>query len=468
MPLVVGVDSSTQACKVVVRDYETGTLVRSGRAPHPYGTEADPRSWWEALTAAIEMAGGLADVQAISIAAQQHGMVCLDHAGNVIRPAILWNDMRSSEAASELISELGAGKTGRLKWAQAVGTVPVASLTVTKLRWLARNEPANAGAVEAVCLPHDWLTWNLKNTAGDLSTLTTDRGDASGTGYWSPAENRYRLDLLEMAFGRQTILPGVLSPKEPAGHTENGIVLAPGTGDNAGAALGIGMGVGDVAVSVGTSGVIMAVSDMATTDSSGAVAGFADATGHFLPLACTVNAARIVDAACKLLNVDHTGLYDLAMSAPPGAEGLTLIPYFEGERTPDRPFATGTLYGLKLSNSRSECLARAFIEGMLCGLADGMDALVTQGIPVERLIMLGGASRSEAVCLMASQIFGRAVQVTSDGEHVADGAARQAAWVLSGKDEPPPWDVYRYITYEEKPVPAIRERYAELRDLATS
>jgi xylulokinase len=416
----------------------------------------------------MQMAGGFDDVQAISIAAQQHGMVCLDGKGNLVRPALLWNDLRSSSDAHELISELGSGKTGKSRWVQEVGTLPVASLTITKLRWLARHEPHHANKVEAVCLPHDWLTWKLKSVEGDLDALTTDRSDASGTGYWSPIENCYKPGLLEMAFGRQIMLPKVLSPYELAGVTANNICIAPGAGDNAGAALGIGMGVGDVAISIGTSGVIMAVSARPAMDISGAVAGFADATGHFLPLVCTVNAARITDAACKLLGVDHAKLYELAMAAPPGAEGLTLIPYFEGERTPDRPSATGTLYGMKLSNTRPDCLARAFVEGMLCSLADGIDAIMAQGIPIQRLIMLGGASRSEAVCRIASQIFGFPVETTDEGEHVADGAAWQAARVLSGGDEPPIWDLYKYISYQEKPLPAIKAQYAEVRDLASN
>src|SRR6478752_10779547 len=137
MALVAGVDSSTQSCKVVVRDAETGALARSGSAPHPDGTEVDPRAWETALTAAIEQAGGLDDVEALAVGAQQHGMVCLDEGGEVVRPALLWNDTRSADAAHALIDELG----GRQAWADAVGSVPVASFTVTKLRWLADAEP---------------------------------------------------------------------------------------------------------------------------------------------------------------------------------------------------------------------------------------------------------------------------------------------------------------------------------------
>ena len=157
MPLVAGVDSSTQSCKVVVCDAETGALVRSGHAPHPEGTEVHPDAWWDALQQAIEAAGGLDDVDAVAVGGQQHGMVCLDAAGDVVRPALLWNDTRSAQAALDLIDELG----GPQAWVDAVGLVPVASFTVTKLRWLRDHEPDNAARTAAVCLPHDWLTWRL-------------------------------------------------------------------------------------------------------------------------------------------------------------------------------------------------------------------------------------------------------------------------------------------------------------------
>ncbi|MDX5457455.1 xylulokinase [Micromonospora tulbaghiae] len=473
MPLVAGVDSSTQSCKVVVRDAETGALVRQGRAPHPPGTEVDPHAWWEALRAAVAEAGGLADVAAVSVGGQQHGMVCLDASGEVVRPALLWNDTRSADAARELVEEAGGGETGRRFWAEATGAVPVASFTATKLRWLARHEPDNAGRVAAVCLPHDWLTWRLAGAPG-LDALRTDRGDASGTGYWSPRTGEYRLDLLERAFGRRPKVPVVLGPAEAAGHLDPAVfgdgaaagpvLLGPGTGDNAAAALGAGAGPGDVVVSIGTSGTVFAVADTPAADPSGAVAGFADATGRFLPLVCTLNAARVLDAAATLLGVDLDRLGELALSAPPGADGLVLVPYLEGERTPDRPHATGTLHGLTLGTSTPAHLARATVEGMLCGLADGLDALIAQGARADRIILVGGGARSAAVRRIAPQVFGRPVVVPPPGEYVADGAARQAAWVALGGDTPPAWSVGDTEEYGDEAVPAIRERYARARE----
>jgi xylulokinase len=455
MTLVAGIDSSTQSCKVVVRDAETGKVVRQGRASHPDGTEVHPDAWWTALQSAAEEAGGLDDVAAVSVAGQQHGMVVLDENGEVVRPALLWNDTRSAGAAADLITELG----GAEKWVDAVGIVPVASFTLTKLRWLARNEPANAARVAAVCLPHDWLTWKLSGST-DLADIRTDRSDASGTLYWSAATNQYRPDLLELGFGRIIRTPEVLGPTGIAGHLPSGAPLGPGAGDNAAAALGTGALPGDVIVSIGTSGTVFVSSDVAPKDPSGTVAGFADTTGRFLPIVVTLNAARVLDAAAKLLSVDHDELSRLALSAPAGADGLVLVPYLEGERTPNRPDATGAIHGLTLKTSDPAHLARAAVEGMLCALAAGLDALVAHGAQANRIVLVGGGARSEAVRRIAPALFGKPVLVPPPGEYVADGAARQAAWVTLGGETAPTWSAETPETYEDDPVPLIREQYA--------
>lgn len=476
MPLVAGVDTSTQSCKVVVRDADTGALVRSGSASHPDGTEVDPRAWWAAFEQARAAAGGLDDVAALSVGGQQHGMVALDGEGEVVRPALLWNDTRSAQAALDLIDELGDGTegSGERAWADAVGIVPVASFTITKLRWLAEKEPANADRVAAVALPHDWLTWRIAgdgptsegHSADGLSRLVTDRSDASGTGYFDGVTDSYRFDLLERAFGRRVGLPAVVGPSEQARSGPGGLVIGPGAGDNAAAALGLGAQPGDVMVSIGTSGVVTAVSQTPTRDASGLVAGFSDATGRFLPLLATLNGSRTFDAVASLLGVDHEGFADLALSAPPGAEGLVLVPYLEGERTPNLPDATGSLHGVRLGNATPANLARAAVEGVLCSLAFALDALVAQGVAVERVILIGGAARSEAVRRIAPSVLGMPVQVPEPGEYVADGAARQAAWVLSGEAEPPAWRLGAVETYEvDAPSPGLRERYAEASQL---
>jgi xylulokinase len=429
--LVAGVDSSTQSCKVVVCDADTGEAMWAASAPHPDATEVDPQHWWEAYLTAT--AGLPAGVNAIAVGGQQHGMVLLDRSGAVVRPALLWNDTRSARDAADLVAEFGA-----VEWARAVGSVPVASFTVTKLRWVARNEPDYARRADTVVLPHDWLTARLLGR-WDPRTTTTDRGDASGTGYWSPLDGDYRLDLLIAAFGRELSVPRVLGPSEAAGHTPDGVLVAPGTGDNMAAALGLSLTAGDVVVSVGTSGVVCAVHTQPTADASGMVAGFCDATGRYLPLVCTLNGARVLTSTAQLLGTTVQALDDLALSATPGAQGLTLLPYLDGERTPNLPTAHGVLCGLRRTNMAPGNLARAAVEGLLCGLADGIDALRLVGVNPRRVVLIGGGSRSGAVSALAADIFGLPVVQPAPGEYVARGAARQAAWALSGGAVPPAW-----------------------------
>jgi xylulokinase len=432
MALVMGVDSSTQSCKVVIVDTDRGAIVREGRASHPDGTSVDPEAWWTALQQAIAAAGGMDDVAAWAIGGQQHGMVALDASGAVVRDALLWNDTRSAGAASDLIGEFGAADLVR-----RTGLVPVASFTITKLRWLRDHEPHHAERVAAVALPHDWLTWRLRGYGPrpqgaenpDLGELVTDRSDASGTGYWNPDDDSYDRELLIAALGHDVILPRVLGPRESVTDAD-GRLVGPGAGDNAGAGLGVGARVGDVVVSIGTSGTVFAISDKPVRDESGTVAGFADADGHFLPIVVTLNAARVLDAIARLLGVDHAELSRLALDAVPGAEGLTLLPYFEGERTPNLPDATASLTGMTLASTTRENLARAAVEGMLRGLGAGLEALRELGVPIERALLIGGGAQSEAVRKIAPDVFGVPVEVPAPGEYVALGAARQAASLL--------------------------------------
>jgi xylulokinase len=479
--LVAGVDSSTQSCKVVVVDAGTGAIVRTGKAVHPPGSEVPPAAWWAALGEAITAAGGLDDVAAVSVGGQQHGMVALDSDGEVVRDALLWNDTRSAGAARDLISEVGAAE-----YAAKTGLVPVASFTATKLRWLRDAEPENAARVAAVALPHDWLTWRLRGygpvsdspLGPDLSELTTDRSDASGTGYWSPFTEGYDEDLLVRALGHSAVLPRVLGPGEAAGPAASivtgpaggiisgprdstgagGIIVGPGAGDNAGAALGLGARAGDVVVSIGTSGTVFAVTPEPSQDPTGAVAGFADASGLYLPLVATLNAARVLDSIAKLLDVDHAGLAELALKSSPGAGGVVLVPYFEGERTPNLPDAKASLHGLTLASTTRPNLARAAVEGLICGLAAGLDAVVKVGVVPERILLIGGAALNPAVQLAASQIFGVPVVVPQPAEYVALGAAVQAAWALTG--ERPNWTVSVSDERPSDPHPVIREQYA--------
>jgi xylulokinase len=436
MSRVAGVDSSTQSTKVEVRDASTGDLLSSGRAPHtpvtPPVAEQDPGMWWSAFETAWECAGD-PEVAAISVAAQQHGCVAVDDDGEVIRPAKLWNDTTTAPDAGWLMSQLPAGAAG---WAQACGSVPVAAFTIAKLSWLHRSEPEHWRRMARVCLPHDWMTWQLSGR------FVTDRGDASGTGYWSPSEERYRHDLLAIVDSDRDwsgALPEVLGAVDAAG-TWRDAVVGPGTGDNMAAALGLGLEPGDVAVSIGTSGTVFAVSDLPTADPSGAVAGFADANGRFLPLVCTSNATRVTDAVARLLGRSAAELDALALDADPGAGGLVLLPYLDGERTPSRPDATGVLAGFR-SDVDAADVARAAHEGVVCSLLDALDALrLHTRVDDGHLWLVGGGARSGAYRQILADLSGRPVLAITDIEAVAAGACVQAAAVVGGRD---PSDVAR-------------------------
>jgi xylulokinase len=457
--LVAGIDSSTQSCKVLVCDAATGQVVREGRAGHPDGTEVHPAAWESAAREAIASAGGLDDVAAVAVGAQQHGMVCLDETGQVVRPALLWHDLRSADAAHALVEELG----GVRAWAEAVGVMPLAAVTVAKLRWLADNEPEHADRTAAVCLPHDWLMWRLRGGAdiADIATLTTDRSDASGTGYFDAVSNNYRFDLVELAMhGRRPQLPTVLGPSDQTVGV--GWTFGAGLGDNAAAALGLGAEEGDVIVSIGTSGVVTAIAADPVVDEEGFVADFADGTGRYLPLVCTLNSARVLDAAAAMLQVDNDELSRLALSAPPGSEGLVMVPYMEGERTPNLPNATGALHGLRVSNSTPANLARAAVEGLLCVLAACLAHLTSHGFSAHRILLVGGGARSRAVREIAPTVFGLPFLAPTPGEYVALGAARQAAWALSGSPRPPAWTPPPTDEYTADPVPAVLERYQQV------
>ncbi len=438
--IVLGIDSSTQSVKVQAHDLETGRLLGTGRSPHPATnpprSEQDPDAWWSALEHATSQATADLDrsaVVAMAVGGQQHGMVVTDSVDRPLYPGKLWNDTESAPQADSLVERLGA-----TAWADAVGSVPVAAFTISKLAWLAETHPAIFDSFSRVSLPHDWLTTKL------TGQHVTDRGDASGTGYWSPADGRYRTDLLSLIGDRNwdEALPTVLGPFETVGTLTasaaealglpRGVIVGPGTGDNMAAALGLGLVPGDVVISLGTSGTVYAVSATPTSDSTGCVAGFADATGHFLPLVCTLNAMKVSDTFARILGLGVEEFSQLALTAAPGANGLVLVPYLDGERTPNRPNATGSLAGIRNSVSRED-LARATIEGVVCGLLDGLDALTGCGVPSNgRLFLIGGGSRSAAYRQVVADLTQRDVLVPDADEHVATGAALQAAAIAHG------------------------------------
>ncbi|MFF2566758.1 FGGY family carbohydrate kinase [Streptomyces sp. NPDC058084] len=470
MGIVAGLDSSSDSTRIVVCDADTGAVLRQGHAPHPIepkSTDVDPQAWLLSLGEAAT--GGLLEgVQAIGVSAQGHALVPLDAQGGLVRPALVGNDKRAQVAAADLVEALG----GRQAWAEAVGTVPAAGLPVAKLRWLARTEPEHAQRVAMILQPHDWLVWQL---LGRPARRTTDRGAASGTGYWSAHNGSYRPDLVDLALGHQAVLPEVLGPAEAAGTTPEGLLISAGTGETMAAALGLGLGVGDAVVSLGASGSVMAVHHEALADPAGMITAFADAAGMHLPVVHTANAVRALRGTAEMLGVESLEeLSALALKSTPGSSGLVLLPYLEGERTPHLPHTAGTLSGLRRESMRPEHLARASFEGMLCSLADAMEVLRRRGVEVRRVFLLGAAAGLPAVQAIAPTVFGAQVVVPQPADYAALGAARQAAWALGvsqgalSPSAPPAWQGAAAQVFEpgeELAVgQAVRQQYAATRD----
>ncbi|MEU6424212.1 xylulokinase [Streptomyces spiralis] len=427
-PLVVGVDSSTQSTKVLVVDAATGRVVASGQAPHTVssgaGRESDPRQWWDALCAALHQCGEAArEAAAVSVAGQQHGLVTLDAEGEPVRPALLWNDVRSAPQARRLVAELGGPKA----WAERTGSVPGASFTVTKWAWLAEHEPEAARSVSAVRLPHDYLTERLTGQG------TTDRGDASGTGWWASTTEAYDEEILARVGLDPALLPRVVQPGEVAGTVRDihdlpfskGTLVASGTGDNAAAALGLGLRPGTPVLSLGTSGTVYAVSRHRPADPSGTVAGFADAHGDWLPLACTLNCTLAVDRVAALLGRDREAV-------EPGTT-VTLLPFLDGERTPNLPDASGLLHGLRHDTTAGQLLQAAY-DGAVHSLLGALDLVLDQDADrTTPLLLIGGGARGTAWQQTVRRLSGRPVQVPQAKELVALGAAAQAAGLLTGE-----------------------------------
>lgn len=417
----------------MVVDVISGEIVGTGRAEHAVlgrdgVRETDPEQWWIALGQAISQTGCAKDIAAISVAAQQHGLVVLDTARHPLRPAILWNDVRSAPDALVIVDELG----GPERAADLIGSLPIAAFTVTSWAWLRRMEPDLVRRVAGVRLPHDWLTERLTGNA------VTDRGDVSATGWWSTATEAYLPEILDSPAVRLAPewLPRVLKPTEAAGKIRSNsaellglstdVIVGPGTGDNPAAALALGIGLGESAISLGTSGTVYTKSSKRSADPSGVVVGLADATGQFLPLACTLNCTQAIDRVAAWMSLDRE---DVAASTR-----AVVLPYFDGERTPNLPFSAGSIVGLRHDTSPQEILLAAY-EGAVSSLIDALSVLEAHSgrlDPNVPILLIGGGAQGAAWQSTVRRLSGRAIVVPRAGELAALGAAIQAAVVLTG------------------------------------
>ncbi|MEY9967772.1 xylulokinase [Streptacidiphilus sp. MAP12-16] len=425
MQVVIGIDSSTQSTKALAVDADTGAVLGEGRAAHTVsggaGRESDPREWWRALGEAAALTGYAGQAAAVSVGGQQHGLVTLDSAGESIRPALLWNDVRSAPQAAALVAA-----RGRETWARRAGSVPGASFTAPKWAWLRENEPEAAARTAAVRLPHDYLTERLTGVAA------TDRGDASGTGWWTP--EGYDLELLHGLGLDTAMLPVVVEPGKAVGEVLPGTVfragalVASGTGDNMAAALGLGLVPGIPVLSLGTSGTVYAVTRGRPADASGTVCGFADALDQWLPLACTLNCTQAVDRVATLLGRDREAV-------EPGGSAVVL-PYFDGERTPDLPYASGLLHGLRHDTTPGQLLQAAY-DGAAYSLLAALEQVLQAGgeslAADAELLLIGGGAQGAAWQNTMRRLSGRPVRMPAARELVALGAAAQAAALLTGE-----------------------------------
>lgn len=423
--VVIGVDSSTQATKALAVDVAMGTVLGRGRAAHVVSgggrRESYPEQWWTALGAALAQTGYAGSAAAVSVGGQQHGLVALDAAGEAVHPALLWNDVRSAPQARALVERLGPAE-----WARRTGSVPDASFTAAKWAWLTANEPRAAARVRRVMLPHEYLTWRL------TGVQVTDRGDVSGTGWWG--HGIYDLEILGLIGLDEALLGRVAQPGETVGGALAGSPLRPGmlvgtgTGDNMAAALGLGLEPGVPVLSLGTSGTVYAVTRGRPADPTGTVAGFADALDGWLPLACTLNCTQAVDRVAGWLGIDRE-------AAEPGGE-VVLLPYFDGERTPKLPFASGLVTGLRHDTTPGQILGAAY-EGAAMSLLTAVDLVLAAGgessAPDEPLVLIGGGARGAAWLTTVRRLSGRPVLVPEAGELVALGAAAQAAALITGE-----------------------------------
>ncbi|MFJ7125561.1 xylulokinase [Streptomyces sp. NPDC098101] len=444
--VVIGVDSSTQSTKAVAVDADTGALLAVGRAPHTVtGTagarESDPGEWWTALVTAVRSAvrdAGVpaASVTGIAVAGQQHGLVALGAGGRPLRPALLWNDTRSAPQAAALAARLG----GPEAWPARTGSVPVASMTAAKWQWLREHEPERADAVTGVRLPHDHLTERLSGIA------VTDPGDASGTCWYGTATGAYDPEVLDLIGLDPALLPALAptgatraGPLAPAAAEALGlprtVAVAAGTGDNMAAAVGLGLGGAGLldhpVVSLGTSGTVFAATRV--RPAAPGLAGFAATDGTYLPLGCTLNCTLAVDRFAALLGLDRE-------DAAPGGE-VVVLPYLDGERTPDLPHAAGLVTGLRHGTDPRAVLGAAY-EGAAFTVLRALDGLLAAcgldpAAPDVRdrpLRLIGGGARGRAWTDTVRRLSGRPLVVPAAAELVALGAAALAAGAVTSSD----------------------------------
>ncbi|MCP4246207.1 MAG: xylulokinase [bacterium] len=440
--IFMGVDSGTQSTKVLLVDGEGGEVLASGSAPHrlidglgPGHLEQHPQGWFTALEQALAqaLASGKvkpANIRAIGVSGQQHGFVPLDAGGDVIRPAKLWCDTSTVSQCTALLERVG----GLGRYIELTGNGLPPGFTASKIAWLKQSEPDNYARLRTVLLPHDYLNFRL------TGQCRMECGDASGTALLDVRRRTWcaeAMAAIDETLGEK--MPPLIAADEPMGTLSRplaakwglgaNVLVSPGGGDNMMSAIGTGnVSDGVVTVSLGTSGTIFAYSSAPVVDPGGEVAAFCDSTGGWLPLVCTMNVTVATELTKALFRLDNEGLERAVAMVPPGSEGLLLVPYFEGERTPNVPNGTGVWFGAHRGTQTPAHFARAAMEGATLGLNYGMRRLAALGVRGREIRLTGGGSNSVAWRRIAADVFDLPVVCLAQGESAAYGAAMQAAW----------------------------------------
>ena len=440
--LLIGLDSGTQSTKALVVNANSGKVLGSGTAKYdlipglpPGAKEQHPETWRKATATAIKMALKLAkakagEVKAIGVSGQQHGFVPLDKAGNVIRPAKLWCDTSTSPECEEITAKLG----GLKKTIGVLGNAVLAGFTASKILWLKKHEPKNFAKLATVLLPHDYLNFWL------TGERVMEFGDASGTALLDVRKRQWcaaMLNAIDESLADK--LPRLISSDQPAGKLSAataqelglnpGVLVSAGGGDNMMGAIGTGnTRPGIVTASFGTSGTIYACADKPVVDPQGEIAAFCDSTNRWLPLLCTMNVTVATEMVRKDFGIDHAAFEKMAAKAPAGCDGLFLLPYLEGERTPNVPEGTGVYFGVNARTFTAHHFARATMEGVTLGMNYGLRRLARLGVKAKQIRATGGGANSKLWRQIMADVFNTEVVTLAVGEGAAYGAALQALW----------------------------------------
>ncbi|MCQ4297407.1 xylulokinase [Pseudomonas stutzeri] len=449
--MYLGIDCGTQGTKALLLDSATGTVLGQGSASHelisgPNGRREQRVEQWtdafEAATAAALAEAGIAGdrVLGIGVSGQQHGLVTLDSDGKVMRPAKLWCDTESANQNQRLLEWLG-GERGSL---ERLGVVIAPGYTVSKLLWMKEQHPQLFERIAHILLPHDYLNYWLTGRS------CSEYGDASGTGYFNVRARHWDLEMLRHidSSGRlEAALPELIGPDEAVGRLRPELahrlglnpdaIVSSGGGDNMMGAIGTGnIHPGTITMSLGTSGTLYAFAEQPRISPQPSVATFCSSSGGWLPLICTMNLTNANAAIRDLLELDLQQFNELVMQAPIGAEGVTLLPFLNGERVPALPQATASLHGLTTDNLTRANLCRAVLEGVTFGLRYGLDLLRESGVRSERIQLIGGGAKNPQWRQIVADMMATPVVCTTHSEAAALGGAIQAAWCYAKQTDP--------------------------------